>query len=339
MLATSFAVMIGSRSMMQADARADPQPRRGGRGRRHGDEQVVGVDVVTGSGRPLGCGVGARGRDVRVLGEVQRVVPALLDEAREPPGSRASCVAKTARPVCMRASLGRPAPPVVPRDLTGSPQAGLADPADGGAHDLLHVRRRAGAGAAPSAWPRPALARPGQDLRPRVGTPRAARRPRRRRPAVSLEPHDRRLVERVLRRGGPRGQRELEGAGSSARWTRAASSPSTSRRSRCGSWASPHACSGSRASRCCCPRRCARSARSASCTRPSGGSSGRRPGCSPAAALAITPVTVAIARVNNPDALLVACSSRPPGCSCRALQSGRTKHLGLVRAPSSAWRS
>ena len=47
------------------------------------------------------------------------------------------------------------------------------------------------------------------------------------------------------------------------------------------------------------------SAPSGCCSRPSGACSARARACIAAGALAITPVTVAIARVNNPDALLV----------------------------------
>lgn len=46
-----------------------------------------------------------------------------------------------------------------------------------------------------------------------------------------------------------------------------------------------------------------------------------------AALLAITPVTVAIARVNNPDALLILLLVASAWCVVRALESGRTKHL------------
>ena len=51
-----------------------------------------------------------------------------------------------------------------------------------------------------------------------------------------------------------------------------------------------------------------------------------------AAALAITPVTVAIARVNNPDALLVLLLVASAWLLVRALESGRTKHLVLCGA-------
>ncbi len=51
-----------------------------------------------------------------------------------------------------------------------------------------------------------------------------------------------------------------------------------------------------------------------------------------AAALAITPVTVAIARVNNPDALLVLLIVASAWLLVRALESGRTKHLVLCGA-------
>jgi 4-amino-4-deoxy-L-arabinose transferase-like glycosyltransferase len=51
-----------------------------------------------------------------------------------------------------------------------------------------------------------------------------------------------------------------------------------------------------------------------------------------AAALAITPITVAIGRVNNPDALLVLLLVASAWMLVRALESGRTKHLLLCGA-------
>ncbi len=56
---------------------------------------------------------------------------------------------------------------------------------------------------------------------------------------------------------------------------------------------------------------------------------GPQAGLIAAAALAITPVTVAIARVNNPDALLVLLLVVSGYLLVRALESGRTKHLVL----------
>lgn len=50
-------------------------------------------------------------------------------------------------------------------------------------------------------------------------------------------------------------------------------------------------------------------------------------GIAAAAALALTPVTVAIGRVNNPDALLVLLMVASGWLMVRALESGRTKHL------------
>jgi 4-amino-4-deoxy-L-arabinose transferase-like glycosyltransferase len=51
-----------------------------------------------------------------------------------------------------------------------------------------------------------------------------------------------------------------------------------------------------------------------------------------AGALALTPVTVAIGRVNNPDALLVLLMVAAAWCMVRALESGRTKHLAWCGA-------
>jgi len=51
-----------------------------------------------------------------------------------------------------------------------------------------------------------------------------------------------------------------------------------------------------------------------------------------AAALALTPVTVAIARVNNPDALLVLLLVASAWFTLRAVETGRTKHLAWAGA-------
>ena len=59
---------------------------------------------------------------------------------------------------------------------------------------------------------------------------------------------------------------------------------------------------------------------------------GRTAGLLAAAALAITPITVAIARVNNPDALLVLLMVAAGYVLVRALESGRTRHLLLCGA-------
>jgi len=45
--------------------------------------------------------------------------------------------------------------------------------------------------------------------------------------------------------------------------------------------------------------------------------------------LALTPITVAISRHNNPDALLVLCSVAALWCLVRALEDGRTRWLVL----------
>jgi hypothetical protein len=65
----------------EADAAANPQARGrlGGRGQR--DEQVVGVPVLGWQDRPAGPRRLAAGGDVRVFGEEQRLVAALLDKA------------------------------------------------------------------------------------------------------------------------------------------------------------------------------------------------------------------------------------------------------------------
>ncbi|MGO9489566.1 MAG: ArnT family glycosyltransferase [Solirubrobacteraceae bacterium] len=47
-------------------------------------------------------------------------------------------------------------------------------------------------------------------------------------------------------------------------------------------------------------------------------------------ALALTPITVAISRHNNPDALLVLCSVAALWCAVRALEDGRTRWLALA---------
>ncbi|MEO8691068.1 MAG: glycosyltransferase family 39 protein, partial [Solirubrobacteraceae bacterium] len=51
-----------------------------------------------------------------------------------------------------------------------------------------------------------------------------------------------------------------------------------------------------------------------------------------AAALALTPVTIAIARVNNPDALLVLLLVASAWFTLRAVETGRTKHLAWAGA-------
>jgi 4-amino-4-deoxy-L-arabinose transferase-like glycosyltransferase len=51
-----------------------------------------------------------------------------------------------------------------------------------------------------------------------------------------------------------------------------------------------------------------------------------------AGALALTPITVAIARVNNPDALLVLLMVASAYLTVRAIESGRTKHLAWAGA-------
>ena len=45
--------------------------------------------------------------------------------------------------------------------------------------------------------------------------------------------------------------------------------------------------------------------------------------------LALTPITVAISRHNNPDALLVLCCVAALWCLVRALEDGRTRWLVL----------
>jgi hypothetical protein len=82
----------------QADAAAHAQPARRGRGRRQRDEQVVRVKVLA---RQLSAGrIGslATGRDVRVLGEEQRLVTPLLDESRNRSGANAVVRGEVADP-------------------------------------------------------------------------------------------------------------------------------------------------------------------------------------------------------------------------------------------------
>src|SRR5215217_5387926 len=66
----------------EADAGPDPRPRRRLGGRGHGHEQVVGVGVLARELAAPRIGRLPRRRDVRVLGEVDGVVPVLLDELR-----------------------------------------------------------------------------------------------------------------------------------------------------------------------------------------------------------------------------------------------------------------
>ena len=65
----------------QADAAADAEPRRRSGGGGEGDEQVVGVEVLRGELFAPGPGRLAAGRDVRVLGEEQRLVSAFLHQS------------------------------------------------------------------------------------------------------------------------------------------------------------------------------------------------------------------------------------------------------------------
>ena len=67
----------------QADAGADPQPRGGGHRGGHRDEQVEGVRVLARQRTAARMRCRPAGRDVRVLGEEQRLVPALLGEPRQ----------------------------------------------------------------------------------------------------------------------------------------------------------------------------------------------------------------------------------------------------------------
>jgi len=59
---------------------------------------------------------------------------------------------------------------------------------------------------------------------------------------------------------------------------------------------------------------------------------GRRAGFVAGLVLALTPVTVGIARHNNPDALLILCCTGPPWALVRALEDGRTRWLLLSGA-------
>ena len=57
---------------------------------------------------------------------------------------------------------------------------------------------------------------------------------------------------------------------------------------------------------------------------------GRAGGAIAGLVLALTPISVAIARHNNPDALLVLCSVAALWCVVRALEDGRTRWLVLA---------
>ena len=62
----------------------------------------------------------------------------------------------------------------------------------------------------------------------------------------------------------------------------------------------------------------------------------RRRRASAGLAFALTPITVAIARHNNPDELLILCCVAALWCAVRALETGRTKWLVLMRRRASA---
>ena len=66
---------------------------------------------------------------------------------------------------------------------------------------------------------------------------------------------------------------------------------------------------------------------------------GRIAGFTAGLALALTPITVAIARHNNPDALLVLCCAAALWAVVRGLEDGRTRWLVLSRRRASAWAS
>ena len=123
--------------------------------------------------------------------------------------------------------------------------------------------------------------------------------------ALPLGPDDQRLLERVLRRGRPRRRGELEGVVLRRDRPRLLHHR---RQAAAVAVADGPLGPGVRLlvlQPCCCRRRCARSPRSGCCSRPSGASPAPAAGLIAAAALALTPITVAIGRVNNPDALLV----------------------------------
>ena len=63
---------------------------------------------------------------------------------------------------------------------------------------------------------------------------------------------------------------------------------------------------------------------------------GRIAGFTAGLALALTPITVAIARHNNPDALLVLCCAAALWAVVRGLEDGRTRWLVLARRRASA---
>ena len=65
----------------------------------------------------------------------------------------------------------------------------------------------------------------------------------------------------------------------------------------------------------------------------------RGAGSSAGLVLALTPITVAISRHNNPDALLVLCCVAALWCLVRALEDGRTRWLVLRGRAASAWAS
>ena len=83
-MATSLAVVIGSRSIERhdPDAELDPLGHGGHRGERH--ERVEHVAVLARQLAAAGVGRVAADRDVGVLGEEERVEPALLGQAPEP---------------------------------------------------------------------------------------------------------------------------------------------------------------------------------------------------------------------------------------------------------------
>ena len=90
--------------------------------------------------------------------------------------------------------------------------------------------------------------------------------------------------------------------------------------------------SASARSACCCRRRCARSPRSALLYATVRRVFGPVAGLVAGAALAVSPITVAMARVDMPDALLVLLLVAAAWLTVRAIETGRTRFLVLCGA-------
>ena len=163
-----------------------------------------------------------------------------------PPARQASQQAHNDRPRNRTERARRVATMTTTTDLRAGPRPGRAPGARGERSDGSPPRRPVGP-------PHPALAR--LAARPPLGASGAARAAAGHRRCSTCGTSARRARQQLLRRGGPGRHAVVEGAAVRLAGLRRTSSPSTSRRPRCGSWGSPGGSSGSTPGRCSCRRR------------------------------------------------------------------------------------